>query len=75
MKTYDIVFRMGGTHSCEWRQVLGHYAESECRAKRRDIERMGYRTIAGPSGWVKRHGMPIGWNAPDPFAFTPPAAR
>jgi hypothetical protein len=62
-KLYEIAYRTGGTENAKWRRVVGQFEWPACQAKRTEIEKMGYKTVANKAGWIEAIGLPEGWEA------------
>lgn len=60
---FEIAYRTGGTSNFKWQPVIGAFTRDECAAKRAEIERMGYKTVAHKAGWIETIGLPDGWEA------------
>jgi hypothetical protein len=62
--TFQVIYRTGGTHFCEWRLVYTMFvSHSDAIAKASEIERMGYKTLVRSSKELASVGLPVGWDA------------
>jgi hypothetical protein len=57
MKTYSVVYRIGGTERFEWKRTMPK-SQQNATADMRDIERMGYKALLVDHEQSMKVGVP-----------------
>lgn len=63
MKTFTVIYRVGGTHRCEWRKTPVCQTRQEANERVADLERAGYKALVHDTDRLTAVGMPEGWDA------------
>ena len=60
MKTsYTVIYRIGGTENCQWKRVLGNYADfKSAEITKQEIEKQGYKAIIEKARLIDNIGLP-----------------
>lgn len=61
MKTYSVVYRIGGTERFEWKRTVPK-SLSEATKDKYDIERMGYKAMVVEHEQSMKVGLPSTYN-------------